>query len=79
MTGQWRLRLAIVRFAPYKCHMTETEPDVPTVVDRMRAVGLSQEFIKEHLAAGHVRVDDEIVTDPGRPAPLPASISIMDV
>jgi hypothetical protein len=36
---------------------------------RLLAAGLTRERIEEHLAAGRIRVDGELVTDPYRPAP----------
>jgi hypothetical protein len=47
---------------------------VPTVFDRLVAAGLSQERIEQHLTAGRVRVDGELVTDPDRLAPPPARL-----
>jgi hypothetical protein len=44
------------------------------VFDRLLAAGLTLERIEEHLAAGRVRVDGELVTDPDRPAPPPARV-----
>ena len=38
------------------------------VFDRLLAAGLTLERIEEHLAAGRVRVDGELVTDPYRAA-----------
>jgi hypothetical protein len=42
--------------------------DVVTVFDRMHSAGISQESIERYLAAGHVHVDGERVTDPYVPA-----------
>jgi hypothetical protein len=47
---------------------------MPTVLDRLVAAGLSQERIEQHLTAGRVRVNGELVTDPYRPAPPPARV-----
>jgi len=40
-----------------------------TVLDRLTAAGLSDERIEQHLGAGRVRVDGELVTDPDVAAP----------
>jgi hypothetical protein len=39
------------------------------VRDRLTAAGLSDERIEEHLTAGRLRVDGELVTDLDTPAP----------
>jgi hypothetical protein len=44
------------------------------VFDRLLAAGLTLERIEEHLAAGRVRVDGELVTDPYGAAPPPARV-----
>jgi hypothetical protein len=54
--------------------VTDERPDLPTVFDRLVAAGLSQERIEQHLMAGRVRVDGELVTDLDRPAPPPARV-----
>ena len=54
--------------------MTDEHPEIPTVFDRLSAAGLSQERIEQHLMAGRVRVDGELVTDLDRPAPPPARV-----
>jgi len=54
--------------------VTDERPDVPTVFDRLVGAGLSQERIEQHLTAGRVRVDGELVADPYRPAPPPARV-----
>jgi hypothetical protein len=51
--------------------VTDERPEIPTVFDRLVAAGLSQERIEQHLTAGRVRVDGELVTDQDRPAPRP--------
>jgi hypothetical protein len=51
--------------------VTDERSDVPTVFDRLVAAGLSQERIEQHLTAGRVRIDGELVTDPDRLAPRP--------
>ena len=40
-----------------------------TVRDRLTAAGLSDSRIQEHMTAGRVRVDCELVTDLDTPAP----------
>jgi hypothetical protein len=54
--------------------VTDERPEIPTVFDRLSAAGLSQERIEQHLMAGRVRVDGELVTDLDRPAPPPARV-----
>lgn len=49
-------------------------PDDFTVFDRLLAAGLSRERVEQHLTAGRMYVDGELLTDPYRPAPLPARI-----
>jgi len=44
------------------------------VFDRLLTAGLSRERAERHLAAGRVRVDGALVTDPYAPAPPPARI-----
>ena len=54
--------------------VTDESRDVPTVFDRLVGAGLSGERIEQHLTAGRVRVDGELVTDLDRPAPPPARV-----
>ena len=54
--------------------VTDERPDVPTVFDRLVGAGLSQGRIEQHLTAGRVHIDGELVTDPYRPAPPPARV-----
>jgi hypothetical protein len=54
--------------------VTDERPEIPTVLARLVAAGLSRERIEQHLTAGRVRVDGELVTDPDRPAPPPARV-----
>jgi len=49
--------------------VTDDEPTPTTVRDRLTTVGLSAERIEQHMTAGRVRVDGEVVTDPDTPAP----------
>ena len=49
--------------------VTDDEPAPTTVRDRLTAAGLSDERIYEHMTAGLVRVDGELVTDRDAPAP----------
>jgi hypothetical protein len=44
------------------------------VVDRLLAAGLSPERIEQHLHAGRVQVDGQVVTDPSLSAPPPARV-----
>ena len=56
--------------------VTDDEPAPTTVRDRLTAAGLSDSRIEQHMTAGRVRVDGELVTDPDRPASPPARIVI---
>ena len=56
--------------------VTDDEPAPTTVRDRLTSAGLSDERIEQHMTAGRVRVDGELVTDPHRPALPPARIVI---
>ncbi len=47
----------------------DLEPSEVCVFVRLRAAGLSLERIEQHMTAGRVRVDGELVTDPYAPAP----------
>jgi hypothetical protein len=58
--------------------VTDERPEMPTVFDRLVAAGLSQERIEQHLTAGRVRVDGELVTDQDRPAPAPRAGRAVD-
>ena len=56
--------------------VTDDEPAPTTVRDRLTAAGLSDERIEQHMTAGRVRVDGELVTDPHRQRHRPrASLS----
>ena len=57
-------------------HVVTDEPTLTTVRDRLTAAGLSAERIEQHMTAGRVRVDGELVTDPDRPASPPEHIVI---
>jgi hypothetical protein len=50
-------------------HDAVTEEPTPTVRDRLTAAGLSAERIEQHMTAGRVRVDGELVSDLDAPAP----------
>jgi hypothetical protein len=52
----------------------QAAPEGVRVFDRLLGAGLSLERAEQHLAAGRVRVDGELVTDPYAPAPPPARI-----
>ncbi len=45
-----------------------------TVRERLSGAGLSAERIDQHLAAGRVRVDGELVDDLDQSAPAPARV-----
>ena len=49
--------------------VTDDEPAPTTVRDRLTSAGLSDERIEQHMTAGRVRVDGELVTGLGTPAP----------
>jgi hypothetical protein len=49
--------------------VTDDEPTPTTVRDRLTTAGLSAERIEQHMTAGRVRVDGELVTDLDAPAP----------
>lgn len=57
--------------------MTVVAEDVVTIVDRMRAAGISEERIEMHLQRGGVQVDGVVVTDPAHPAAPPAKWVLM--
>jgi hypothetical protein len=57
--------------------MSDNSADTITVVDRLLAAGLSLERAEEHLRAGRVEVNGELVTDPYRPAPPPAPLVLI--
>ena len=48
--------------------VTDDEPTPTTVRDRLTAPALSAERIEQHMTAGRVRVDGELVTDLDAPA-----------
>jgi len=52
--------------------VTDDEPAPTTVHDRLTAAGLSDCRIEQHMTAGRVRVDGELVTDLHTPAPAGA-------
>jgi hypothetical protein len=56
--------------------VTDDEPAPMTVRDRLTAAGLSECRIEQHMTAGRVRVDGELVTDAHPPASPPARIVI---
>jgi hypothetical protein len=49
--------------------VTDDEPAPTPVRDRLTSAGLSDERIEQHLTAGRVLVDGELVTDLDAPAP----------
>jgi stalled ribosome rescue protein Dom34 len=46
------------------------------VFDRLLASGLSIESVEQHLTAGRVRVDGQVVTHPDTPAPPRTTITL---
>ena len=55
-------------------HGVTDDPAPPTVRARLAAAGLSDSRIDEHMTAGRLRVDGELVTDLDTPAPPPARV-----
>jgi hypothetical protein len=45
------------------------EADLADLRDRLTMAGLSDERIEQHMTAGRVRVDGELITDLDTPAP----------
>jgi hypothetical protein len=56
--------------------VTDDEPTPPTVRDRLSTGGLSDERIEQHMSAGRVRVDGELVSDVDTPAPAGTRVVI---
>jgi hypothetical protein len=56
--------------------VTDDEPAPTTVRDRLTAAGLSDERIADHMSAGRVRVDGELVTDLDTLAPAGTRIVV---
>jgi hypothetical protein len=56
--------------------VTDAEPAATTVRDRLTAAGLSEPRIAEHMTAGRVRVDRELVTDLHSAAPAGSRVMI---
>ena len=60
--------------------MSDTaQPKQVSVLERMIGAGISEEVARDSLAAGWVRVDDNVVTDPGHPATRPAVVMINSI
>ena len=58
-------------------HEAVTDNPAPTTVrDRLIAAGLSDERIEQHMTAGRVRVDGELVTDLHAPAPAGTRVGV---
>ena len=61
----------------HDAQVSEKQPlSDPCVFDRMLAASLSIERIEQHLTAGLVRLDGQLVTDPHTPAPPGTSIAL---
>jgi hypothetical protein len=56
-----------------------TEPEQPTVLDRLLAAGINPDRAVEHLRAGRVSVDGTIVTDPDTEAAKPVRVVLVAV
>jgi hypothetical protein len=56
--------------------VTDVEPAPMTVRDRLTAAGLSDGRIAQHMTAGRVRVDGELVTDLDTPAPAGTRVAV---
>ena len=54
--------------------VTDDDPAPTTVRDRLTAAGLSESRIQEHMTAGRVRVDGELLDDLDQVTPMPARI-----
>jgi hypothetical protein len=54
--------------------VTDDDPAPTTVRDRLTAAGLSESRIQEHMTAGRVRVDGELLDDLDQIVPMPARI-----
>jgi hypothetical protein len=54
--------------------MTSEHPHPITVLDRLLAAKISEARARMHLAAGAVRVNNQVVSDPSAPAAPPARI-----
>jgi hypothetical protein len=50
--------------------VSDDEQTPTTVRDRLAGAELSEERIEQHLTAGRLRVDGELVTDLDAPAPV---------
>jgi hypothetical protein len=48
-----------------------------TVMGRLIAAGIAQDRARRHLAAGSVRVDGQVVTDPAAAAPVPSRVVLL--
>ena len=59
-------------------HGVIDDPPPTTVRDRLATAGLSDSRIDEHMTAGRLRVDGELVTDLDTPAPPPARVVVWD-
>ncbi len=59
-------------------HGVHDDPAPTTVRDRLAAAGLSDSRIGQHMTAGRLRVDGELVTDLDTPAPPPARVVVGD-
>ena len=58
-------------------HEAVTDNPAPTTVrDRLIAAGLSDERTRQHMTAGRVRVDGELVTDLDVPAPAGTRVGV---
>jgi hypothetical protein len=75
VTGRTEL-LGSVGAALHDDVVTDVAPTLTTVRDRLTAAGLSAERIEQHMAAGRVRVDGELVTDLDAPAPAGTRVVI---
>lgn len=56
--------------------VTDEQPADPCVFDRLLAAGLSLKRVEEHLTAGRVQLDGELVTDPYTPAPTGTRVTL---
>ena len=61
----------------YRRHLYPAEN--ATVVERMLCAGIPWHRMEEHLAAGRVLLDGEVVTDYTRPAPPQSTTLVLEI
>jgi hypothetical protein len=48
--------------------MSDDEPTL-TIIDRMTRAGITEQRARDHLEAGRVRLNGDVVSDPATPTP----------